>query len=419
MHFYFVNMKISSCFHLKAHVILESMAIHTSKSGHGEGNIVKIGRLADGRLKWKWRIWATLPDGSDKRLTGTFIGTKAECRMQMQGAKAKAERSGVSNDPNLTVAQLLQDWLQVKSEHVSARTINIYRQPISHITKEAIGIGGVRVRALTTALIQDYYTRLNTQTTLERTREQVHGVLNQALDHAVRMGVLEANPTKSVERPRARSTRRSVMAKAGLTPSWEPSEAAKLHQKAMQDAIPMSWAIAFGLHTGLRRGEILGLRWKVVDLANKQIRIAQTLTLDNGERRESDPKNEQSRRDVPLNDEAVKILKTVQSWQADAAQDQAWQASGYVFTTRDGKPQHPNNMKRKLNLLCQAGGIRYLSPHSLRHTFVSLQSRNGVPLERVSRLIGHKNPTVTLQVYRHLFTDEVRASSLDLDLSAD
>lgn len=339
--------------------------------------------------------------------------------MQMQSAKAKAERSGVTNDPNLTVAQLLQDWLQVKSEHVSERTINIYRQPITYVTKEGLGIGGVRVRALTTSTIQEFYTRLNMQTGLERTREQVHGVLNQALDHAVRMGVLEANPTKSAERPRARSTRRSVMAKDGLQPAWEPAEAAKLHRVALQDAGPMSWAIAFGLHTGLRRGEILGLAWKVVDLPNKHIRIARALTLDNGTRRESDPKNEQSRRDVPLNEEAVKILEAVQSWQERECQKATWQVSGYVFTTADGKMQHPNNLKRTLARLCRAGDIRYLPPHSLRHTFVSLQARNGVPLERVSRLIGHKNPTVTLQVYRHLFADEVKASSLGLDLSAD
>lgn len=395
------------------------MAPHTSKSGHGEGNIVEVGSAVGGRKKWKWRIWAGLPDGSTKRLTGTFIGTKAECRMQMQSAKAKAERSGVTNDPNLTVAQLLQDWLQVKSEHVSERTINIYRQPITYVTKEGLGIGGVRVRALTTSTIQEFYTRLNMQTGLERTREQVHGVLNQALDHAVRMGVLEANPTKSAERPRARSTRRSVMAKDGLQPAWEPAEAAKLHRVALQDAGPMSWAIAFGLHTGLRRGEILGLAWKVVDLPNKHIRIARALTLDNGTRRESDPKNEQSRRDVPLNEEAVKILEAVQSWQERECQKATWQVSGYVFTTADGKMQHPNNLKRTLARLCRAGDIRYLPPHSLRHTFVSLQARNGVPLERVSRLIGHKNPTVTLQVYRHLFADEVKASSLGLDLSAD
>lgn len=393
----------------------------TTKAGHGEGSIEKVATLAGGRIKYKWRIRATLPDGSSKRLSGTFIGTKAECRALMQAEKIKAERSGVTSDPGLTVAQLMNDWLTVKAEKVGGRTVNIYRQLIDHyITGEGIGIGGVKVKALNTATIQDFYTRLATQTGLERTREQVHGVLHQALDHAVRMGILTANPAKSTERPRARTTKRALLEKEGKTPAWDAGEAGHLHRAAMQDATPLSWAVAFGLHTGLRRSEILGVTWETVDLDKKVIRITHAVTMDSGRRNiTGDTKTAGSRRAVPLTDAAVTVLRTVKAWQDAEATRPGWQGSGYVFTTGDGNPQHPDNMKRTLARLCNAAGIRYMSPHSLRHTFVSILASQGHSVHTISPLIGHKNSNVTVQVYRHFFPDEIKALDMGLDVGAD
>lgn len=389
------------------------MTDRKAKATHGAGSMEQVAKMPDGRLKWKWRIWATMPDGQSKRITGTVIGTKAEATRIMQAAKLKAESAGLTSDPGLTVTQLLVDWLAAKANRVSPRTISIYRQVAKHINREGVGIGGMKVRAITTGHVQAFYERLEA-TGLERTREQVHGVLRQALDYAVQKGVIAANPVNSADAPRARTTRRKALERKGETPAWTPEEATALLAAAMQDAQPMSWAVAFGLHTGLRRGEVLGLMWKHVDLEVGRIRVVQALTLDDGERRVSDPKNEQSRRAVPITPEAAAVLRVVRDWQQAEAERPGWQASGYVFTTRDGKPQHPNNMKRKMALLCVRAGIRYLPPHSLRHTFVSLLIHQEVPVTQISRLIGHKTPLVTQQVYAHWLKDDLEAVSLKL-----
>lgn len=383
------------------------------KASHGSGSVEQVAKLPDGRLKWKWRIRATMPDGTPKRIAGTFIGTKAEATRVMQAAKLKAESAGITSNPDLTISALLEAWLTAKANQVSSRTISIYRQVGRHITQEGTGMGALKVRAVTAAHVQAFYERLEA-TGLERTREQVHGVLKQALDHAVRQGVLPSNPVASATKPRARSTRRKVLERKGETLAWTQEEASALLQQAMLDADPMSWAVAFALHTGLRRGEVLGLTWKHVDLKTGRIQIVQALTLDDGERRVSDPKTNESNREVPLNAAALAILETVKAWQKGEAHREGWQRSGFVFTTRDGKAQHPNNMKRKLELLCRRAGIRYLPPHSLRHTFVSLLIHQGRPVHQISRLVGHKNMVVTQQVYAHWLKGDLEAVSLNL-----
>jgi integrase len=388
--------------------------------GHGEGEIKEVGRMADGRFKYGWRIWAALPDGSRKRLSGTFTGTIAKCRIEMHDKKAKAERSGVSSDPGLTVAQLMNDWLTVKSEKVGSRTVNIYRQLIGHVAREGSGIGGVKVKALTTATVQDFYTRLATETGLERTREQVHGVLHQSLDHAVRMGILTANPAKSVTRPRARTTKRARLEKEGLNPAWTVDEASRLHRVAMKDATPFAWTVAFGLHTGLRRGELFGLTWKAIDFDKKTARIGQAITMDSGKRNiKGDTKTEGSRRTIPLSAAAVTVLRAVKAWQDAEGTRPGWQGSGHVFCTDVGGPQHPDNMKRTLERLCDEAGIRYMSPHSLRHTFVSILASQGHSVQAISLLLSHKTPTTTFRYYRHIFPDEVKALDMNLDVGAD
>ncbi|ACO46016.1 site-specific integrase [Deinococcus deserti] len=379
---------------------------------HGMGTFTVLESLGSNRYKFQYRIWAELPDESRKRLTGRFSGTEKELRAFMQKVKLEAKGQGVSADPGMTVNTLIEEWLDGKAQEVSARTASIYRGVfLRHIRPR---IGGTKVRALDAARLKGFYTDLRRDTDLERTRVQIHLVLRQALDHAVLTGVILSNPAKVVRPATAKAVRREALADAGDVPAWTHEEASKLFAVAMEDRSPFGWAVALGLQTGLRRGELLGLKWSAVDLAGKTLKVVGNLTENDGHRAVGNPKTRESRRVVPLSEEAVRVLKAVREWRDLESTRPGWGGTDFVFPTVDGKMQHPSNINRKVKALTTKAGVRYLSMHATRHTFVTLLAATGVSLQHISKLIGHKTPLVTMTVYSHVFKEEVAAPVLNL-----
>ena len=382
------------------------------KKGHGEGNI-KSTKLANGMQRHQWRIWATLPNGEARRLSGTHHGRITDARDAMNAAKNQAEQAGVSADPNMTVLELLDLWLEGRRGHLASRTFNLYGFLIQHHL--APRIGAVRVRALDGLRLRALYQELQQDTPLGRTRVQLHSLLSMALDFGVGLNIVSANPAKSVKPPAVGPSRRERAEDDGEVIVWTPEEARALMQVALADQTPFGYAVALGLQTGLRRGELLGLRWKDINWERRELTVRQAVKLDTtaepGARRQvGDTKTRSSRRTMPLNQAALSTLEAARAWQERAALETAgWRSSGFVFTTEVGEVQHPANLKRTLARLCRAAGVPVRSPHTMRHTFASVALSVGLRIELVSRLLGHANTDVTMRVYRHFYQHELVA----------
>ncbi|PJI55797.1 hypothetical protein CTI14_01785 [Methylobacterium radiotolerans] len=127
-----------------------------------------------------------------------------------------------------------------------------------------------------------------------------------------------------------------------------------------------------------------------------------------GKRKPGPPKT--GKRIVMLDDDMILLLKNEQDYQhqREAALGDRWVESGHVFASVTGTIISPNNLRRDMKRICMKAGVQYLGPHSLRHTYATLMGRARVPIEVVSKQLGHSSIFITLKFYRHVFADERR-----------
>ena len=185
-----------------------------------------------------------------------------------------------------------------------------------------------------------------------------------------------------------------------------------------QDAVPhqMHWLFYVMLGTGIRLGEALGLRWKNVNLRAREIHICEALTSSDGmgAYKLSTPKTAHSIRTFRIGDDLIDALKAERKRQEGlkATLRQDWPDTGFVFTTNLGTPYNGRNVLRAFKALIRPLDIPQLRMHDLRHTHASLALRSGEPVASVSKRLGHANISITLNIYRHLYTDELAVASL-------
>ena len=155
---------------------------------------------------------------------------------------------------------------------------------------------------------------------------------------------------------------------------------------------------------GLRRGEVLGLRWGDVDLDDGEIRIRQQIQRDQGRAADRPGQDQQlaaaTCRCLPLAADMLGIRRQAQA--ADRAElGRAWQDNGLVFTTRTGRPVEPRNLVRSFHRICAASGMRVIKVHHLRHTTATLLKNLGVPARDAQLILGHSRLAMTLEIYTH------------------
>lgn len=180
--------------------------------------------------------------------------------------------------------------------------------------------------------------------------------------------------------------------------------------------------ITFDLFSGLRRGELLGLKWEDIDMDARTLTVQRTLNYlpQKGVYVDS-PKSTTSRRPLHLSGTAVALLLEQQAWQNDrrAELGDTWTETGYVFTTDDGNTIFPTSVTTWFREFIRGTGLPYVSVHSLRHTFASLQISDGVPLVVVSRQLGHAKASTTANIYAHVIAEAEAKADQTFDRFSD
>ena len=226
-----------------------------------------------------------------------------------------------------------------------------------------------------------------------RTVGHIRGVLRTALNDGVRLGVVARNVALLTDPPRQRTAEREPFTEA---------EARALLAAAEGDRLAALYRLALTL--GLRRGELLGLRWQDVDLDGGRLRVARSLQRVNGAIVVKEPKTERSRRTLSLGPAAVAALRAHhdrQTWERKAA-GLRWRESGAVFTTSIGTTIDPDRLNKHYKALLGRAGLRDQRFHDLRHTAATLMLRDGLPVHEVSAVLGHAQTSTTLNVYSHV-----------------
>ncbi|MFI1335667.1 tyrosine-type recombinase/integrase [Streptomyces sp. NPDC020845] len=228
-------------------------------------------------------------------------------------------------------------------------------------------------------------------------------LLRAALEHAVREDELPRNVAKNVEL--STGTKREI----------EPltvKEGRQLLAAARGDRLWTAYELA--VRIGLRRGEVLGLRWKDVDLADGSVTIRQTIQRVGGQLLIAAPKTQRSARRIALPAECATALRARRAQQHGdrLAAGDTWRADGndLVFTTRYGTPIEPRNLNRAFTLLCDKAGVRRVRFHDLRHTCASLLHENGADARMIMEVLGHSSIRVTMDIYTFVRLDSQRSA---------
>jgi integrase len=372
----------------------------SKKRGNGEGSITK---RKDGR--WMARFTVHTAKGPKRR--HIYGRTRQEVATKL--AKAMTDRDGgIELDPSsVTVNEYLQRWLNdsVKGS-VRPITFESYERLVRvHVVP---ALGRVKLKALSPAHLQGLYRDRLDAGLSPSTVQRVHAVIHRALKQALRWGLVSRNVSEAANPPKAQ--RKEIRP---LT----PEQVRTLLRTAQGDRLGALYALA--ITTGLRQGELFGLRWEDVDLEAGRLSVRQTLTTPKGGRRLGPPKRSKSRRSVKLTAGAVKALRDHRERQLEEREKLAelWQDHDFVFTTQVGTPLNRHNFFRRCYkpLLEEAGLPRSIRFHDLRHTCATLLLSKNVNPKIVQELLGHANISQTMDTYSHMLPDmqERAASAMD------
>ena len=240
-----------------------------------------------------------------------------------------------------------------------------------------------------------------------RTVLHSHRVLREALAHAVSWGLLGRNVCEAVDPPRPQRKAMEAIDSADV-------------QKFLDVAAESPYGPIFflALYTGMRRSELLGLRWSAVDLEGKTVSVTETLQRITGKGLlVLQPKTSRSRRLMSLPPSAVALLRGLRVKQIDerASLGVEWHQSDYVFSHFDGSPVDPDAVTHAFARVIKKAGLPHLRFHDLRHTHASLMLKQGVHPKIVSERLGHASITITLDTYSHVLPGLQEAAALKFE----
>jgi integrase len=356
------------------------------RRGNGEGS---ISRRKDGR--WEAKYTAHTAEGPKRR--ALYGKTRKEAADKL--AKALADRaSGYTFDTeNMSVGEYLDRWLE-DSDRGSVRTSTYERheQIVRLHLKPALG--RLKLSKLNPAHLQGLYRDKLDSRLSPATVQKIHAVLHKALAQALKWNMIPRNAADAVTAPRPAPEEMHPL---------PPDEARKLMEAARGDKLEALYVLA--VHTGMRQGELLALRWEDVDLNEGVIRIRHTLARSRGRIALGEPKTKGSRRPVHLTGAAVQALKAHLEQQLEDIErlGDLYRDHGLVFTSGVGTLINPTNLRRRsFAPLLERARLPQIRFHDLRHTCATLLLCRNVHPKHVQKLLGHATVAITLDTYSHI-----------------
>ncbi|WP_129727929.1 site-specific integrase [Ectobacillus funiculus] len=288
---------------------------------------------------------------------------------------------------------LLDQWLEDKQTKVKKQTLQTYRWLVEkHIVP---AIGNIELLQLTPMAIQKLYNQLTKEKVLsDENIQKVHTLINDSLKKAERWGLIPKNPASLVDRPKAVKKEIKV---------WDVKEV-KTFLKYAENHSRYYIAFLLALTTGMRQGEILGLRWRDVDFTTGCVRITQTLSSD-GKEILPYTKTKSGSRTVDLPEETIlqlkKHRKLIEAEKLEVGSG-AYNNMDLVVCTELGTPTNKSNIRRSFNAIIKKAKLPKIRFHDMRHTHATLLLLQGVNPKIVSERLGHADVRITLDTYSHL-----------------
>jgi integrase len=313
----------------------------------------------------------------------------------LRQAMANADRGLVFDADNLTAGAYLDRWLSDSvRDTVKATTFERYEQITRLHLKPALG--RVKLKGITPAHVRGLYRDKLEAGSSARTVRYVHTTLHKALKQAVMDGLIPRNATEAVKPPQ--------LSREEMHP-LTPEQAKLLLQTTYETEDRLEALYVLAIHTGLRQGELLGLKWDDVDLEDSSLQVRRTLAITRSGPVFISPKTTGSRRSVKLTSKAIEALRRHLERQLGEIDriGSLWSENGLIFASETGEPLDRRTVtKLKFKPLLKRAGLPEIRFHDLRHTCATLLLTRNVNPKIVSEMLGHASIAITLDIYSHV-----------------
>ena len=362
--------------------------------------------LPDGRRRYSFRVdTGRGPDGKRIQEYRTF-DRRADAERELARIQHESGQGTYVRPSRETLAEHLDAYLEGACRNVRASTRRNYEDALLPVRDR---LGGRYLRSISKADIEGLVTWMLTSgrrrggragTGLSaRSVALTLGRLSAALESAVDEGKLARNPARHVKPP-ARAPRQQE--------TWTVAEVRAFLASADADRLAACWRLSL---YGLRRGEVLGLRWRDIDLKGGTLTVRQARVLAGYEVRVEEPKSRNGARTLPLDDALVAALKALKARQAAErlAAGPAYERTGYLAADELGRPVHPEWYTDEFHRVAARAQLRRIRLHESRHTACSLMEKAGVPVSVISAWAGHYSAAFTMATYVHANPDDLAA----------
>ncbi len=359
------------------------------RRGSGEGTISY--RKKEERYEGKYTVQTS---SGPKRKT-IYGKTYTEARAKLAKAIGERDAGLIFDAEDLTVAEYLNKWLKGPArKNVRSSTYARYEQlSRKHLIP---ALGRMKLKKLSAIHLEGLYEAKLEEGLAPRTVNYIHVTMSKALRYAVGKDLIRQNVASLAEAPQPKSPEMRTLNR---------KQVGDFLEAARGDRLEALYVLA--LATGMRRSELLGLKWEDVDLQARIVLVRRGLTISpNGGIEIDDPKRFDSKRRLEISSEVAATLKEHRKRQAEeriAAASGAWRDEGFVFTTHSGGYLHPNTLYTAyFKPMRDKAGVPPIHFHDLRHTYATLALLNGIPVKVVSEVLGHRDIATTLRTYAHV-----------------
>jgi len=331
--------------------------------------------------------------GKRKQQWVSVKGTKKDAERRLSELVSQIDNGIYIKPGKSTLTEFLKLWLRDYAKpNLSPRGFERYESIVRvHLTPS---LGNIPLTKLRPEHLQKYYTAKLNSGLSARTVRYHHVVLHIALKTAVKWGLISRNVADAVDPPRVRNMEMNT---------WDEDSIISFLNTGKDTIYYALFHTA--LFTGMRRSELLALRWQDIDFIYSQISVSRSLHhLNDGSYVFTQPKSAKSQRTIALSPSAILVLKEHHEKQKleRIMQGITLTDDDLVFSHPDGKPMRPNTVSRAWNVLAARAGLKVIRFHDARHSHASLMLKQGAHPKIVQERLGHSSIVITLDTYSHV-----------------
>ena len=381
------------------------------KKGTSYRITVENGRDSDNKRIRPRMTYTPKPGMSKREIASELNRTAVEFETRI--------KQGIYFDSRMKFCDYAKYWMSINKENLEIGSYAKYEYLLVRINQ---GIGHIQMDRLQVAHLQLFYKSLReivSEKTGKKLSDQTilhyHRYIATVLAQATREGVIPRNIAgrEFIKAPKVKKKEPRFL---------DDNESRRFIDCIVdEDDIRHRTVMYIFIYTGFRIGELTGLEWQDIDYENKKIYVRRTSQYKNGYGLYTkEPKNEESIRTITISDDLIPILKDYNKWynRQRLMHGDIWPNSNRLFITNDGSPIYPGTINKWLNKFCEKHGFN-ITPHSLRHTNITLQITHGVDIRTAAGRAGHSRSSTTLDMYSHAIksADEHAAQTLNDILS--